>query len=372
MLLILHAAHLPSETNIQSVRDNINALSAAGALTNGLTGLQTLLAGQSTATVNDAYDQLHPAPYSAFVELQEEMGAKIISLFHRKPHLPNVDFSPVRLWLTPFGDSLTEKEHGEQFGLTANSGGVAIGVDGNIADNWVFGFGGAWNDSYLEWHRHHGHGNVNCFYGAIYTDLQFWDFYLGGSAYGGIDFYDTSRHIHPRSLDEHAKASFTGYDIVAQLAMAYYFGAETAFFYPYANFDFLFCHKPSITEHGSSLNLNVNGNTASTFRTEMGLAFQMTDLNYNETMGITPSVSIGWVNMTPIERQHYTANFAGAPLSFTTHGWDQTWNLFSLDFALGYFYKSFSIDVEYNVEMSADEKTLLYNQFANLSFQWTF
>ncbi|HSX10717.1 MAG TPA: autotransporter outer membrane beta-barrel domain-containing protein, partial [Chlamydiales bacterium] len=357
--------------NEESVGNNIAALNEAGELPAGLASLLGLLVGQSDATINEALDQLHPAPYSAFTEFQEEVGAKLISLFHRKPYLPYVYLDSTRVWVTPFGDSLTEKHHGEEFGFTANSGGVAFGVDGDLTPYWDLGFGGAWNYGQLEWHARHGHGEVNGFYGSVYTDYLVSNFYIGAAVYGGIDFYDTERHIRIVTIDDKAKANFRGYDIVAQLATAYYFGAPTAYFYPYANFDYLYCHTPGFTEHGAdSLDLDVGSNHASTFRTEMGLALQLIDLNYDETMGITPLFSIGWVNMCPIERQNYHSFFVGAPIPFTTFGWDETWNLFSLDFGLGFFYQAFSIDVEYNCEMSADKETLLYNHYGNICFEW--
>jgi outer membrane autotransporter protein len=367
---LLSAACLYATTNIQSVSNVITELTAAGELTPGLTTVQSLLVGQPYTSTEDAYDQLHPAHFSSFTELQEEVNAKIISLFQRKPYLPYIDSNAVRMWITPFGDSLTEKTHGEQLGFTVNTGGIALGIDHNLADNWVFGLGAAWDHNYLEWHFNSGHANVDSIYGSLYSDWQFWDFYLGTSIYGSVDFFDTKRHIQFLFLNEHASASFTGYEIVAQLATAYYFGIPTAFFYPYANLDFLFCHRPHYSEHGSSLNLSVNGNSSSTLRTEIGLALQLTDLNYDETMGITPFFSLGWVNMAPLERQHYTATFSGTPISFTTHGWDETWNLFSLDFALGFFYKSFFMNIEYSPEMSVDSHTLLYNHYGNISFQW--
>ena len=357
--------------NERAVGNNIGALNAAGVLPADLVAVLDLFVGQSNDAINAALDQLHPAPYSAFTEFQEEMGAQIVSLFHRKPHLSCACDNGRRIWVQPFGDSLTEKRHGEEFGFTANSGGLAAGFDGDILCNWIFGFGAAWNNTHLKWHSHHGHGEVNGIYASLYTDYRIWNFYLGGAIYGGVDLYDTERHIDFFSLNEHSKASYTGYEAVAQLNTAYFFGAPTALLYPYANFDLLYLHTPAFHEQGAgSLSLHVAKHSAATFRTEMGLAFQVIDTNMDETMCISPLFSIGWVNMCPIERQDFHSTFDSAPISFETFGWDQTWNLFSLDFGLAFSYRCFTMDLKYNVEMSADKETLLYNQYGNIRFDW--
>lgn len=357
--------------NTKSVGNNISALSLAGELAPELESLLNLLIGESFTTINQALDQMHPAPYSAFTELQEEMGAQIISLFHRKPFLMNSCSNSRRFWIKGFGDSLTEKTHGEEFGFTANSGGVAAGLDGELTENWTLGIGGAWNNSHLEWRDQHGHGEVNGFYGSIYTDCQISNFYFGAAVYGGVDYFDTTRHIRILTVNEKANASFHGLDIVAQLSTAYFFGAPTAYFYPYANFDFLYLHTQNFKEHGApNLNLNVGNHTASTFRTEMGLALQVIDSNYDETISISPLFSFGWVNMFPIERENYHSTFIGESIPFTTYGWNQTWNLFSLDFGLGIYYHNFSLGLKYNVEMSADKETLLYNHFGDVRLDW--
>lgn len=362
-----------SNQNTQSVGENINALSAANEIPTALLNIINTFLGQSNEAINAALDQMHPAPYSAYNELQEELGAQIISLFHRKPRLRcnHCSCNLNRIWVKPFGNSLNEKHHGKEFGFTANSGGIALGYDREAGENWVIGLGGAWNNTHLEWHSNHGHGIVNGVYGSLYTDYQAGSFYLGGAFLGGVDFYDTTRHINFFTVNEKAKSTFQGLDLIAQLTSAYYFGAPNALLYPYANFDFLYLQLPGFTESGApGLNLDVKGRTSSTFRTEMGLAFQIQDTNYDETLCISPAVSIGWVNMFPIERPDFHSHFEGAQTSFTTYGWNQTWNLFALSFDLYIDYRCFTLGLEYNMEMSPDHETLLFNQNGDIRLEW--
>jgi hypothetical protein len=103
----------------------------------------------------------------------------------------------------------------------------------------------------------------------------------------------------------------------------------------------------------------------------MGLGLQLEDTNYNETMCISPLFSVGWVNMCPIQRQKYSAYFIGSgPISFANYGWDETWNLISADFGLGFTYHCFTLNLRYRAEVSPDSETLLFNQYGNLRFDW--
>jgi hypothetical protein len=102
----------------------------------------------------------------------------------------------------------------------------------------------------------------------------------------------------------------------------------------------------------------------------MGLGFQVKDINADETMCISPQVSIGWVNMCPLDRQHYIATFQGASIPFATYGWDMSWNLLHVDFGLAISYCCCSLALKYNVETSPDSGTILFNQNGQIHFDW--
>lgn len=361
-----------SNSNTAAVGGNINALGAAGQIPTGLATVLNSFTGQSFSAINEALDQMHPAPYSAFPELQAELGGQVISLFHRMPYL-RCDYcrGSNRLWIEPFGNSLTYKNYGKQLGFQANTGGLAAGYDGVAGENWIVGIGAAWDYTHLDWREHRGHNVINGIYGALYTDYQIERFYLGGAIMGGADLYDTSRHLHFFTTNEHARASFTSIDIMAELRTAYLFGAPTAYFYPYANLGVLYLGTPSFQEHGAgALNLSVSGRNDATLRTEMGLALQVQDTNYDETICISPLFGIGWVNLCPIARPGYHSHFENTHISFETHGWDKTWNLLALDFGLKLDIYCFALALKYNLDISADSHTLLYNQHGDIRFDW--
>lgn len=363
-----------SNENTKAVGKNLDALFAAGELTGDLFNIVQSFAGQSTAAINDALDQMHPAPYSAFTEMLAANDPLLISLFHRLPYLPCNCGCPSRVWIEGFANSLTLKKHGIQFGAQSNTGGIAVGADGEFfVENLFLGVGGAWSNSVLRWHDHHGHGEINGFYGSLYGDYQLGALYLGSALLVGIDYYETQRHLRFFGINRKAKAHFPALDVVAQIQSAYLFGSPLAYFYPYANFDFLFLKTRKFQEHDAGgLDLNVQAHTDCTLRTEMGLALQVEDTNAAETMCISPFVSLGWVNMCPIQREGYHSSFVGTTIPFTTHGWDITWNLLEVKFGLGFTFHCFSVDFDYNVEIAPDKHTIFFNQHGNAKLAYKF
>jgi fibronectin-binding autotransporter adhesin len=371
-IIVLHpfAAFPFSNQNTQAVGNNIDELYAAGELSASFQTLISSFIGQSFDSINNALDQMHPAPYSAFTELQAEICGQLLSLFHRMPTLACNSHNPYRFWLEPFGNSLTVKSHGEQVGFQGNSGGVALGWDVQV-NELVIGIGGAWNQNHLEWHRHQGKGKSNGFYGGLYTDYIRNQFYFGTAVLAGMDFYDVSRHIQFFSTNEHANSNFNALDIMAQASFAYLFGSPVAYFYPYANIDYLYFNTSNFQEsNAGDLSLTVGKRTNATLRSELGLALQVLDSNRDDTLCLSPKFAIGWVNMTPLERPSFHSNFFEADIPFTTYGWDRTWNLLSLDFGLKLSGKTFSFGVEYNLEIAPDHK-LFYNQHGNVQLSWS-
>jgi len=347
-----------SNPNTQSVGQNINALSSASAIDPALLAILDSLAGQSFATINDALDQMHPAQFGAFAELQMALGGQLISLFHRRPYLPGSCDScgnPYRIWIEPFGNGLEETRRGFQIGFTSNSGGIAFGIDAQFRDNWTFGIGGAWNDTHIHWHHDRGRATINGYYGAAYTDLQKENVYLGLSLFAGCDFYDATRHIEFVTTNLDAKSDFSALDVVGQFSWAYFFGSPLAHVYPYANVDLMYLRTEGFSESGApGLNLDVNPVRNTTVRSEVGVGLQVQDTNGDETMSISPLVNFGWVMLCPLDRNRYQAAFEGESIPFSVIGRKNTWQLLSLDFGLSFSYQCFSLGLEYNVLSSVN------------------
>lgn len=369
-------AYFPfANSNEAAVGNNLDELNASGALASDpdLVNIINSFAGQSNAVINDALDQMHPAIFSALAELQAELGGQILSLFHRKPTLIcGCCPQQWRVWAEPFGNWLDEKNQGQQVGFYATTGGVAIGMDTEVLEDWVIGLGAAWNDTGLDWDKKRGNAHINGLLGSFYTDYKSDRFYVGLSCFGGQDWYETHRHISFTTIDRHANAHFGGFDLGGQLTAAYFFGSPVCLLYPYGTVDYLYLKTGSLSENGAmSLDLNVSDYHSSTLRSEAGFALQFIDKNYRETICISPLLAFGWAMEWPLDRSDYSATFANQTLPFQVKGWDETWQLLNLKFGIAITYRCFRLNGEYIADISPEGNSPFFNSRGNLNFEYS-
>ena len=360
--------------NAKSTGNNLAELTAEGEINAGLAEVYATILSLDNTSANQALNDLNGAQYSGIAtEVQADVGGQLVSIFHRRPYLACCCASRGRIWAEPFGNWLKEKNFDEETGFKSDTEGVAVGLDGEVWRNMVWGAGFAWDKTMLKWHEHKGYGNVQGYYGALFFDYQNEQLYFGGSCLAGRNTYETYRRIDFTGVDQTAHATFHALDAMGQLAFAYFFGKPSALVYPYANVDYLYLRTDTIQEkYADSLNLTIKPNVGQTLRTEAGLGFQVQDTNYRNTMCISPMVALGWVMECPIGRQKYKTNFQDEPLPFEIKGWNHAWQLFSLDFAVSFAYKAFLASVRYNAETSAQRRSRFFGQRCNvhLGYRW--
>ncbi len=355
--------------NEKNVGENIDNLNAAGLLSADLANIIDNLAGETTAQINEALDEMHPAQYSAFAELQSDVGSQLISIFQRRPFMMCYCFNPNHLWVEPFGDWLNVDNKGEQIGFDVQTRGVAFGYDRELLDGWVMGIGGAWDLADFFWQQKRGHADIESFYGAFYTDYQADDFYLGAAVLAGLDFYDTSRLI--QFVARRATANFHALDIIGQLSGAYFFGAPACHLYPYVNLDYFRLQTQKFTESGAGgLNLDVLGNTSTTFRGETGVGLQVQDTNYDQTICISPNMALGYAIECPVQREVIRTNFVGAPIPFHVVGWKEYWQFFTVDFGMSLSFYCVSLSGGYHLDLSpGGRESALFSQRGNVRLE---
>jgi outer membrane autotransporter protein len=363
--------------NIQSVIDNLNALGASGAiaLNSPLAIAIDSLVGLSNAAINAALDQLHPALFSGYYDLQAQVGSQILTFFHRRPapSCCGCCCGPDRAWAEVYGNWIDQKNTGIQLGFNAYSKGITAGIDREFTDGLVGGIGGAWNHTELRWHGERGHSNVDGFYGGCYLDYTGDCVYIGTSFLAGRDLFNTFRKITFSTVNEDARGDYDGLDCMAQLATAYFLGPDKCCLLPYFNLDVFYLKQQAFTEKDApGLNLHVEKNRGMTMRSELGVGLQVIDRNRDETICVSPQLSMGWSCIFPLFRQDYTANFDGYLIPFKVVGWDHTWHLFTTRFGLTLTYTCYSLSGEYQFEIAPEHGSPLFDQRCNLrlDFNW--
>lgn len=358
--------------NAESVGLNIGNLNLIGALDPDLLAVIDSFAGGSVAAINDALDQMHPAPFSALNEMQVDVNSMLLTLFHKKPYLNCHCNNRKHVWAQPFWNGLDVDQKGDEVGFRVSTWGVAMGADREYGEGWTVGLGGVYDKGRLSWHKERGQAESQSFLGSLYTDYHAYDFYIGGTLLAGLDIFETSRHLKFFTTDRRADATFYGADVSAQIAAAYFFGVPACHLFPYFNGDLFYLRTGNVKEHGAQgLDLVVEPNSNTTLRGELGLGLQVQDTNAAQTLCISPLISLGWVFEYPVQRQVYNTNFVGEPIPFTIKGWKEFWEIFNVDFGLAVTYKCFAIAAEYNVEVSpGGREHALFSQRANLRLDW--
>ena len=238
-------------------------------------------------------------------------------------------------------------------------------------EGWIVGAGGAYQHSNFYWLEGRGHGEVNGYYGALYTDYEVEDFYVGATLLLGLDTRTAFRHIQYVSINRDAEAESSSFDAIARLSGAYFFGVPTLLFFPYANLDFFYFQNGSFRENGAqSLDLDVDSWTYKTLRTEGGLALQLLEMNPAETICLSPTVALGWAMENPVSRDSFTATFTGESIPFKTRGWDHTWQLWTAKLGVRFNYYCFSFYADYQAEISI-EKNDFFAQKCDFRFSYS-
>ncbi len=379
--------------NERAVANNINALGAAGTLLSDTALFNALetLTGQTTAVINAALDQMHPAQYSAVVELQNAVSSQLVSLFHRKPTPVCYCANPVRIWIEPYGNWDKQKPRRMQVGFNSRTQGIALGFDGKIFDQLVLGIGAAWDYKHLSWSLGRGKASGEGWLAGIYCDYTTNHYYFGFSCLGGLNNFHSDRHIRfatvpntnpdeviPETasltpINKHARSNFDTLNLIGQASTAFMFGPSKCCFFPYLNADIFYSDTRSIREKDApGLNLIVDPVRSMTFRSEAGMGLQVQDSNYTETMCISPQVLLGWAMEAPLFREKYKSRFEGQTIPFRVEGWDTTWQLFTVDFGLTFTYYCYSFAGAYHLEFQPDNHSSLFTQRCNFraGFTW--
>lgn len=377
--------------NEQAVANNINALGAAGTLLSDTPLFRALetLTGQTTAIINAALDQMHPAQMSAMVELQNEVSAQLLSLFHRRPSPGCYCQNPIRVWIEPYGNWLQEKRKGMQIGFNSRTQGVALGFDGKVLNNLVLGIGGSWDYKHLSWSLGRGKMGGNGWNLGVYSDYTTDHYYFGFSFLGGRNDFHAMRHIRFNTVvntnpaevvtdvtdltpvNVKARSDIDALNLVGQVSTAFMFGPSKCCLFPYINADVFYSDMGSFQESGApGFNLSVKSTSSMTFRPEAGIGLQVQDSNYDETMCISPQVLLGWALETPIFREDYESRFEGQTIPFDVEGWNKTWQLFTVDFGLNLSYYCATFSGTYHLELHPDNHSSLFNQRCNFQFSY--
>ncbi|MEO1160989.1 MAG: autotransporter outer membrane beta-barrel domain-containing protein, partial [Pseudomonadota bacterium] len=299
--------------NQTNLLDHINAVNAAGAGSVGpvITALFDLGSEQETAA---ALDQLSPEVYlnaqTAMLYSAENFTNDLFSC-----QVSGQDYAVIRegdcFWMRPQGRFLTRDSTAEAIGFQEQGGGVSVGGQTAVAENWHAGVALGYERSFLDTatgaesdsRRFHAGGIVKYRNGPVL---------VAGAVTGGIGHYETTRQIGFGGVNA---ASTSDHDIAyvsTQFRAAYLMEHGAFYAKPFVDLGLTYLDRDGVNETGDpATDLVVQGGNDTIFSAtpalELGGEHALT-----ETQVMRAYVRAGVTFYTDSEHA-LTAGFAGAP-----------------------------------------------------------
>lgn len=223
-------------------------------------------------------------------------------------------------WLDVFGNLMNNSKHYNNLTpFDADAVGGAAGLD-YCFNSFTLGAAFAYTHTWLHWKHHHGHGDINSYYGALYGNYQGCWLDLDISAIGGGSHHHLNRKIDihgtsvltgaPVVLDRTAKSHPWGYFFTGHLGLRTDWQWCSTTFEPFGLVDYNYFQRESFKEHGAnSLNLNVKKHNQNMLRGEAGLRAYRTWAC--ECYCFAPYIGLSWVGEFPLNHSKQRASFTG-------------------------------------------------------------
>lgn len=273
-----------------------------------------------------------PSKYSAATWSQIENALLIRSTYSQ--HLENLSYKNCcarwNFWVNSFGQWFSQ--HGQnQVGYNDFTGGFTIGAD-TCFNDFLIGAAFSYTNSNLHWKDSAGHGDINSYYGGLYSSWNNECFYVNAAVLGAYNDYDTSRHVLFRSIDFHAHASHNGWEALAEIEAGVEF--QELFcnvdLVPYISVDYVYLSQQGYNEHGAErFDLHVENRNDQLIQSELGLQF-LRRMNCEcccRSWMLIPNLSLSYINQTPLTARSYRFNYVTRTPLGSVSGWDFERNL---------------------------------------------
>jgi outer membrane autotransporter protein len=241
------------------------------------------------------------------------------------------------VWGQAFGGHASQNERDQVDGYNANYGGLLLGVDHAISDNWraggVFSYSNTavnnTGDTIGDTTTINGYGLIGY---ASYTGSPWYVNLSGGVVQ---QQYDTTRAINFQGFSGTAGGHFSGQLYVARAEAGYPLALGGLTLTPLASLTYSYQDQGSYTESGGNgAALSVGATHANSVKSALGAKLQKAfSSSYGE---IVPDLQVQWIHEYDHTAQATGASFAGDPTgqtAFTTVGATPVSNL--ADVSLG-------------------------------------
>ena len=311
--------------------------------------------GASFSEIRAAFEQMSPAQFSCFTEIQLLDAILVRSVYtkHLQQFCLNKDLlckRPINFWIDGIGQWQNQKK---QFGYRDTTLGAAIGID-YCLPNLILGlaFSSTHDDCHLK--NFASKATLDSYYGGFYSYWNRDGLYINAALIGAQNNYKISRSLHFATIDRRAHSKHSGNEWLLNFGLGYRACPSCFQWSPYVNLDFVEQHENSYAEIGAdSLDLNVKAKNAALFQGEAGILLSTSYCGLKGTF--VPTLTLAYLNQTPIFGKNENANFVEATSVFTGEGGNYERNLFAPGLTLTYkgFHDRMNASIYYDGEIGS-------------------
>jgi len=214
-------------------------------------------------------------------------------------------------WANVYGQWTTQDADDGFVGYDSDTYGVVLGMDYAFSETWLAGlsFGYASND--LNFDTNAGDGDIESYFGSLYTGWYRDAFYLESVLTYGSQAYDNKRNVVVGATRYTAHSDHDGNLYSAYLGSGYNFGDDGWNVGPFVSLEYLYLDEDGFEESGAGvLNLIVDDRQTDALISQLGVRAS----SYVETGvgALIPELSLAWLYDFDIDDRVITSSFAGA------------------------------------------------------------
>ncbi|MBS0629303.1 MAG: autotransporter domain-containing protein [Verrucomicrobia bacterium] len=259
------------------------------------------------------------------------------------------------IWIDVFGNLMYNTKHyGHMSRFNAEALGGVIGVDYCFNDCFKIGGAFAYTHTWLQWKGGRGHGEIDSYYGAVYSSISWCCFDLDLSFIGGVSDHHLRRKVRIQgpgtistletdlctgtigvvttpvfvNISRVAHSNPDGYFLTGHLGIRTCWEWCCTNFEPFALVDYNYFSREGFTEkRAGGVDLHVKEHHQNMLRSEVGLrAYWQWAC---DCFCWAPYLGVSWVGEFPLDHCKQRANFKDVNCTFTVDCFDSSVQLVS-------------------------------------------
>lgn len=273
------------------------------------------------------------------------------------------------VWTKVFGSRASQDMQSSYAGYTANSWGLAYGMDTLLRSGWVVGGAFTYADTNINMSdfRSGDSSKIRTYQLSAYASRDFDNWYLESMLAYAKQKNSGSRDTAVSGI---AYSSYDGQQVAARVTAGYPITLNDKWTVtPTAGLEYTYLSQDAYQETGAGpLSLSINGQSANRVRSVIGSKLA-TQLETADGVTITPSANIGWRHEFNNSGMDSTATFTGGGAAFKTPGQSLTRDTMNLGAAVSFQKsKNFVLSLQLDGEKSAG----YYSVAGQVTGQWRF